>query len=621
MLPTRPVGNLNACEAGVPLCPRTQISEWSAREVTFNRPPADIASWVPTERELRSSSRTSFPAPLLRNAFQVNKPASIGPYCRLRTRDSTSFILTARKLAIEYSIQPKPATTSGLSTLIHDVTDRLRKGANAVGLMLGNGFYGQNIAFVPLLSYGPPRARFVLEISYADGSTARVESDDNWRASTGPVLFDNIYLGETFDARRISPDWSRADFQDADWKPVEVMKAPTENLVEQQMEPMRKIRPVQPIAVRPAETGWIIDMGQNMTGWLQIRVNEAAGTMVKMRFAEHLMPDKKNIDTASTGIHVTGDDQTDIYICRGGGTESWEPRFTYHGFRYVQVEGLSQTPDLKDFTGWLVRTDVERIGSFECADPLINRFYNVSIWTIEDNLQGIIAQGYGDGAAGPYGAKAGACCADLDGSLLPIVVCDGADGVGRVMDGLQERGLAQTPSCCSLRITAISAANMVWAGKWLMYEPSLRVPGFLQRSTPGRRQDNQPHGHHDGFLCHGTDSRWLEFYPQHGYVEYSPGKFEQLTVGVAQNATASLTPAAMNDPNQVYGRSYTQRGGMDNGPTSLRTSRTMLSTMTIATSVEARYTTTTSAAETTLRCARWLATRRTSTSMPKPASR
>jgi alpha-L-rhamnosidase len=105
---------------------------------------------------------------------------------------------------------------------------------------------------------------------------------------------------------------------------------------------MRKIREVNPIAVLTAEKGWIIDMGQNMTGWLQIKVREAAGTAIKMRFAELLMPDAKNIDPASTGIHVTGDTQTDIYICKGDMREVWEPRFTYHGFRYVQIEGLSE---------------------------------------------------------------------------------------------------------------------------------------------------------------------------------------------------------------------------------------------------------------------------------------
>lgn len=364
-------------------------AQWSARDVTFNRPPADIASWKPTASELRSRARRSHPSPLMRKMFQVVKPVQSArvAVCGLGLYE---LYLNGEKVG-DRVLDPAQTTYDKRAFyVVHDVTSQLQSGSNVVGVMLGNGFYGQNIAFVPPLSYGPPRTRLVLEIGYVDGSTDRVESDESWRTGTGPVLFDNIYLGETFDARRWDSTWSDADFDAADWHRVEIMKAPTEKLIEQRMEPMRKIRAMQPVAVRPAETGWIIDMGQNITGWLQIRVNEPAGTVVKMRFAEHLMPDKKNIDTASTGIHVTGADQTDIYICRGGSTENWEPRFTYHGFRYVQVEGLSQAPDLDDFTGWLVRTDVERIGSFECSDPLINKFYDVSIWTIEDNLQGIL---------------------------------------------------------------------------------------------------------------------------------------------------------------------------------------------------------------------------------------
>ena len=97
--------------------------------------------------------------------------------------------------------------------------------------------------------------------------------------------------------------------------------------------PGNKVRKIEPTAVLPAEKGWIVDMGVNMTGWLEIAVKESPGTVISMRFAEHLMPDRNNIDTASTGIHATGGEQRDFYICRGRGTESWEPRFTYHGFR------------------------------------------------------------------------------------------------------------------------------------------------------------------------------------------------------------------------------------------------------------------------------------------------
>jgi alpha-L-rhamnosidase len=231
----------------------------------------------------------------------------------------------------------------------------------------------------------------VLNITYKDGTTERVVTDKSWKAHSSPILFDNIYHGETYDARKEIKDWCDYSYDDTTWEGIELMEAPTTNLVEQQLEPMRKIRKVIPIAILPAEKGWIIDMGQNMTGWLQISLEEKEGAEVTMRFSEHLMPDKRSIDPASTGIHVTGNTQTDIYICKGDGVETWEPRFTYHGFQYVQIEGLDNKPTIDQFTGWLVRTDVERVGTFKCSDEQINTFYDVSMLTIEDNIQGLLS--------------------------------------------------------------------------------------------------------------------------------------------------------------------------------------------------------------------------------------
>lgn len=274
----------------------------------------------------------------------------------------------------------------------YDIADRLKPGSNAVGLMLGNGFYGQNFAFGGGLGYGAPRAKILIELQYSDGTHKTVCSGTGWEAAQSPILFDNIYAGETYDARLEKAQWASCGFDDSGWVQARTMDAPTENLIRQELEPIRKIRSIRPVAVLPAENGeWILDMGENMTGWLHIRIRETSGSVIAMRFAENLMPDHKSIDTASTGVRVASADQTDMYICKGGGPEEWEPRFAYHGFRYVQISGLSEEPEPDDFTGWLLRTDVERIGSFKCSDESINDFYDVSIRTIEDNLQGILS--------------------------------------------------------------------------------------------------------------------------------------------------------------------------------------------------------------------------------------
>ncbi len=365
-------------------------TEWSERGVTFNQPPHDIQSWKPTANDLKSTPRKSFVSPLLRTTFKVKKSiesatvsvSGVGLY---------ELWLNGDKVGKEV-LQPAQTSYDKRTHFnVYDVTDQVRPGANAVGVMLGNGFYGQNVAFGPNLSYGPPRAIFQLKVRYKNGTEENIGSDESWRASGGPVLFDNVYLGETFDARRLPSHWSKAGFDDSRWARAEAMQSPGGRMVQQQIEPIRKVRRIQPVAVFQAERGWIVDMGQNMTGWLEIAAQESPGTVISMRFAEHVMPDRKNIDTASTGIHATGGEQRDVYLCRGGGKERWEPRFTYHGFRYVQIEGLSRRPSEEDLTGWLVRTDAKRIGRFECSDPLINKFYEVSMQTIETNLQGLLS--------------------------------------------------------------------------------------------------------------------------------------------------------------------------------------------------------------------------------------
>lgn len=365
-------------------------AELATRPVVFLRTPADLSTWVPKPSDPKPMQQCAFPSPLLRKAFVVEKPVKSAQVavCGLGLYE---LYLNGQKVG-DRVLDPAQTTYDKRAFyVIHDVTGMLQFDGNAIGLMLGNGFYGQNIAFGGGLSYGEPRAVLVLTIEYKDGSKNMIVTDSSWKATQGPVLFDNVYHGETFDARLELADWSRPSFNDSAWKPVRKMTAPTKNLFEQSLEPMRKIRAIPPVAVLPTANGeWIIDLGQNITGWLQIRVMEASGQKIQMRFAELLMPDGKAIDTASTGGHVTGGDQMNIYICKGVGLEEWEPRFTYQGFRYVQISGLSKKPELADFTGWLVRTDMERIGTFECSDALINKFYEVSIWTIEDNLQGLL---------------------------------------------------------------------------------------------------------------------------------------------------------------------------------------------------------------------------------------
>lgn len=333
----------------------------------------------------------TFPSPLMRHEFLVSK----------KVKQATAYVcglgyfelyMNGKKVG-DHVLDPVQTTYDKRACYVtFDVTPQLQSGPNAVGLMLGNGFFGQNFAFVRGLKWGKPTAIALVMIEYTDGSRQAITTGPQWKATTGPIVFDNVYVGETYDARLEIPGWSGVGFDSSEWAPVSVREAPTKKLIEQLQPPIKKIQQIQPVNLMLSEDGgWILDMGKNFTGWLQIRVKEKRGSEIRMRFAEHLMPDGQSIDTKSTGVHVTGHDQTEIYVCKGDGQEEWEPRFTYHGFRYVQIDGLSKKPNLDDFTGWMIRTDVDRIGTFECSDPLFNKFYDISMWTIECNLQGVLS--------------------------------------------------------------------------------------------------------------------------------------------------------------------------------------------------------------------------------------
>ena len=337
-------------------------------------------------------SRRALPSPLLRREFSLEKPVRRATVylCGLGYHE---LFVNGERIGDQVLSPVQTSYDKRAFYMAYDITGQIQKGVNAIGLMLGNGFYGQDFAFGAKfgLAYGRPLAIGLCRVEYTDGTEETIATGPEWRAATGPIVFDNVYVGETYDARLEILGWSTPGFDDRSWASVELRDAPTTQLQAQMVPPMKKIREVVPVDVFPGTGGsWIIDMGQNMTGWLHLRVDEKSGQEIRMRFGEVLMPGGNEIDTATTGTFVTGGDQTDIYICKGGGEETWEPRFTYHGFRYVQIDGLNEKPDLDNFTGWLVRSDVERTGDFHCSEALPNKFYTVSMWTLEDNLQGVL---------------------------------------------------------------------------------------------------------------------------------------------------------------------------------------------------------------------------------------
>ncbi len=278
--------------------------------------------------------------------------------------------------------------------VVHDVTGLLRRGENAVGVMLGDGWYNQRAVNEAKYGwgdvvYGDPRLIFQMRVEYADGSVEWVVSDDRWIASPGPILSSNVYAGETYDARLEQPGWSEPGFAGGGWTPVTLVEAPGGVLESQKIPPVKRMETLQTAVVTNPKPGvYVFDMGRNFAGWVRLNVQAPAGTIISMRFAETLAPDGM-VDMGSTGVGATHVEQTDTYICRGGGLEIWEPRFTYHGFRYVEMTGYPGQPAPDMLEGIVVYTAVEPAGTFTCSDPMLNRIHQTAIHTLTSNLHSV----------------------------------------------------------------------------------------------------------------------------------------------------------------------------------------------------------------------------------------
>ncbi|MGZ5454206.1 MAG: family 78 glycoside hydrolase catalytic domain [Candidatus Aminicenantales bacterium] len=255
----------------------------------------------------------------------------------------------------------------------YDVTSFLREGANAVAVTLGNGWYKSRALLLQL------------NIELEDGTTTSIVSDATWKAADGPIFEDSIYNGESYDARREMPGWECPGFDDKDWPAVEAVKGPTGVVSAQLMPAIQVVDTIVPLKMSSPLPGiYIFDMGNNFSGWARLRVEGPRGTDVRLRFAELLFDDgtlnQDNLRTAQAEDH---------YILKGEGEETWEPRFTYHGFRYVEVKGFPGTPKLDSIRGRVVHSAVEPIGSFAASKDLLNGIQRIITWGQKTNLHSI----------------------------------------------------------------------------------------------------------------------------------------------------------------------------------------------------------------------------------------
>ncbi|HNS19008.1 MAG TPA: family 78 glycoside hydrolase catalytic domain [Sedimentisphaerales bacterium] len=256
-----------------------------------------------------------------------------------------------------------------------DVTNQLKKGFNTLGGILADGWYSGHIGWGRLRDHYGKDTRFSaqLTIEYTDGSSETILTDKTWTAATGPILEGDFLMGETYDARKEMPGWSTPDFDDAAWKPVDVTDKLAIAIESYPSVLVRKFQEIKPLSVTPTKDGaCIYDMGTNFAGFVRLKVQGAEpGRKIVLRFAERLNPDGTIYTTNLRGARAV-----DTYLCRGDGKEVWQPRFTFHGFQYVEVTGYPGTPGLDAITGIELTSDTPVVGRFACSDAMTNTLYH-----------------------------------------------------------------------------------------------------------------------------------------------------------------------------------------------------------------------------------------------------
>ncbi|MGW7752714.1 alpha-L-rhamnosidase [Streptomyces violaceusniger] len=268
----------------------------------------------------------------------------------------------------------------------YDVTDALQRGANALGVTLAPGWYAGNIAWLGQAQYGDhPALLAQLEVVYADGSTERITTDQQWRAAAGPLLTADVLMGEEYDARKETPGWSSPGFDDTGWQPAVTAADITAEVVAQTDAPTRVEREIKPVKVtEPAPGVHLFDLGQNMVGSVRLTVSGPAGRKIRIRHAEVLNPD----GTAYTANLRTAR-PVDTYTLKGGGPETYEPRFTFHGFRYVEVTGYPGKPSLDAVTGRVMHTAAPFTMSFHTDSAMLNQLHSNITWGLRGNFLSI----------------------------------------------------------------------------------------------------------------------------------------------------------------------------------------------------------------------------------------
>ncbi len=358
----------------------TDWSEPAYWETGIMDPAIWTASWITMPDENKTT--VSLPAHFYRKEFNTGKKiesarvyvTALGLY---------ELYLNGKKVGDDLFTPGWTAYKKRIQYQTYDVTSYIQN-TNTIGAIVGDGWFRGNIGFRRQRAYYGDKIALLaqLKINYSDGTSETIITDNSWKVSTGPILESDIYNGELYDARLEMNGWNTTDFTDSDWKTVAIIDHSKKLLVAPQGVPVKAVEEIKPIKQITTPKGeMVFDMGQNMVGWVRIQLQGNKGDKVVLKFAEVL--DKEgNFYTDNLRAAKC----TDTYILKGEGIEIYEPRFTFHGFRFLKLEGLVKAPELDKITGVVIYSDMMPTGSFTCSEPLINQLQHNIQWGQKGNF-------------------------------------------------------------------------------------------------------------------------------------------------------------------------------------------------------------------------------------------
>ena len=341
-------------------------------------------SWISDSRDVQNKV-----APYFRKTFSVSKKV-VSARAYIAVAGLYELSINGQKIS-NHRLDPMYTRFDRRTLYVtHDITQQLQEGKNAVGVLLGNGWYNHQSTAVWYFDKAPWRGRptFCMDIrvKYADGTEGVISSGKDWKTAPSPVIFNSIYTAEHYDARLEQMGWNTDNFVDSTWKNVVFRSAPSQNIVAQTMHPIRNVEaiPTKNIKIFNDKNA-VFDLGRNIAGVSKVTVQGAAGTVIKLKHGERLY-DNGHVDLSNIDVHYRPQDdsdpfQTDIFILSGKGEETFMPKFNYKGFQYVEVTS-DQAIDLKkeSLTGYFMHSDVPPVGHIQSSNPTINK-----IWVATNN--------------------------------------------------------------------------------------------------------------------------------------------------------------------------------------------------------------------------------------------